>query len=105
MTVDAAKNLVTVKGTMDVKDLAPYLKEELRIAVEVVPPKKEKEKKLTVTGKVDPTKIKARLEEKTKRKDDGAAAGGGDKKADEKPDKKSEGKKEEAKKPPPEVNK
>ncbi|XP_073265917.1 heavy metal-associated isoprenylated plant protein 8-like isoform X1 [Populus alba] len=60
--------------------------------------------KLTVTGKVDPAKIKATLEEKTKRKveilspqpkkDDGAAAGGGDKKADEKP----EGKKEEAKK-------
>jgi hypothetical protein len=70
--------------------------------------------KLTVTGKVDPAKIKARLEEKTKRKveiispqpkkDDGAAAGG-DKKADEKPEKKPEGKKEEAKKPPPEVNK
>lgn len=68
--------------------------------------------KLTVTGKADPAKIKARLEEKTKRKveiispqpkkDDGAAAGGGDKKADEKPEKKPEGKKEEAKKPPPE---
>ncbi|XP_011018745.1 PREDICTED: uncharacterized protein LOC105121704 isoform X2 [Populus euphratica] len=68
--------------------------------------------KLTVTGKADPAKIKARLEEKTKRKveiispqpkkDDGAAAAGGDKKADEKPEKKPEGKKEEAKKPPPE---
>lgn len=45
MTVDAAKDLVTVKGTMDVKDLAPYLKEKLRRAVEVVPPKKEEEKK------------------------------------------------------------
>ncbi|KAJ6922880.1 hypothetical protein NC652_016511 [Populus alba x Populus x berolinensis] len=67
VTVDAEKNLVTVKGTMDVKDLAPCLKKELRIAVEVVPPKKEKEKKLTVTGKVDPAKIKAKLEEKTKR--------------------------------------
>jgi hypothetical protein len=72
--------------------------------------------KLTVTGKADPAKIKARLEEKTKRKveiispqpkkDDGAAAAaGGDKKADEKPEKKPEAKKEEAKKPPPEVNK
>ncbi|KAL3585976.1 hypothetical protein D5086_012843 [Populus alba] len=88
VTVDAAKYLVTVKGTMDVKDLAPYLKEELRIAVEVVPPKKEEE---------NPAKIKARLKEKTKRKveslspqpkkDDGASAGGGDKKADEKKDK------------------
>eukprot|EP00258_Populus_trichocarpa_P044437 XP_024460456.1 heavy metal-associated isoprenylated plant protein 5 isoform X3 [Populus trichocarpa] len=45
VTVDAAKDLVTVKGTMDVKDLAPYLKEKLRRAVEVVPPKKEEEKK------------------------------------------------------------
>ncbi|KAJ6742537.1 HEAVY METAL-ASSOCIATED ISOPRENYLATED PLANT PROTEIN 6 [Salix viminalis] len=68
--------------------------------------------KLTVTGKVDPAKIKARLEEKTKRKveivspqpkkDGGAAAGGGDKKADEKSEKKPEEKKEEAKKPPQE---
>ena len=62
--------------------------------------------KLTVKGEVDPAKIKARLEEKTKRKveiispqpkkDDGAA---------KKPEKKPEGNKEEAKKPPPEVNK
>lgn len=45
MTVDAAKDLVTVKGTMDVKDLAPYLKDKLKRAVEVVPPKKDEEKK------------------------------------------------------------
>lgn len=41
MTCDGAKDLVTVKGTMDVKDLAPYLKEKLKRTVEVVPPKKE----------------------------------------------------------------
>lgn len=41
VTVDAAKDLVTVKGTMDVKDLAPYLREKLRRSVDVVPPKKD----------------------------------------------------------------
>lgn len=41
MTCDAAKDLVTVTGTMDVKDLVPYLKEKLKRNVEVVPPKKE----------------------------------------------------------------
>ncbi|KAE8717015.1 putative acylphosphatase [Hibiscus syriacus] len=39
--VDGAKDLVTVKGTMDVKDLVPYLKQKLRRNVEVVPPKKD----------------------------------------------------------------
>lgn len=38
--VDGAKDLVTVKGTMEVKDLVPYLKDKLRRSVEVVPPKK-----------------------------------------------------------------
>ncbi|CAK9182614.1 unnamed protein product, partial [Ilex paraguariensis] len=41
VTVDPAKDLVTVKGTMDVKDLTPYLKEKLKRSIEVVPPKKE----------------------------------------------------------------
>ncbi|KAG2690084.1 hypothetical protein I3760_09G171100 [Carya illinoinensis] len=39
--VYAAKDLVTVKGTMDVKELAPYLKEKLKRSVEVVLPNKE----------------------------------------------------------------
>ncbi|XP_022767297.1 heavy metal-associated isoprenylated plant protein 6 [Durio zibethinus] len=39
--VDGAKDLVTVKGTMDVKDLVPYLKEKLKQNVDVVPPKKD----------------------------------------------------------------
>lgn len=38
--VDSAKDLVTVKGTMEVKDLVPYLKDKLRRSVDVVPPKK-----------------------------------------------------------------
>lgn len=41
VTVDAAKDLVTVKGTMDVKNLAAMLKDKLRRAVEIVPPKKD----------------------------------------------------------------
>lgn len=78
--------------------------------------------KLTVTGKVDPAKIKERLEEKTKKKvdivsappppkkDADAAASGGDKKPDDKPEKKPEEKKEEPKEekkappPPPKVS-
>ncbi|KAK8563556.1 hypothetical protein V6N13_006245 [Hibiscus sabdariffa] len=39
--VDGTKDLVTVKGTMDVKDLIPYLKQKLRRNVDVVPPKKD----------------------------------------------------------------
>jgi copper chaperone CopZ len=41
VTCDGAKDLVTVTGTMDVKDLVPYLQEKLKRNVEVVPPKKE----------------------------------------------------------------
>ncbi|KAJ8754260.1 hypothetical protein K2173_002160 [Erythroxylum novogranatense] len=62
--------------------------------------------KLTVTGKVDTAKIKARLEEKTKKKVDivsqpkkDGGGGGGDKKPEEKSEKKSEEKKAEEKKP------
>ncbi|KAG8647213.1 heavy metal-associated isoprenylated plant protein 3 [Manihot esculenta] len=45
VTVDGPKDLVTVKGTMDAKEMVPYLKEKLRRNVDVVPPKKEEEKK------------------------------------------------------------
>ncbi|XVF76433.1 hypothetical protein PTKIN_Ptkin13bG0265700 [Pterospermum kingtungense] len=41
VNVDGAKDLVTVKGTMDVKDLVPYLKEKLKRSVDVVPPPKK----------------------------------------------------------------
>ncbi|GFY83990.1 heavy metal transport/detoxification superfamily protein [Actinidia rufa] len=41
VTTDAQKDLVIVTGTMNAKDLAPYLKEKLKRSVEVVPPKKE----------------------------------------------------------------
>ncbi|KAA0043995.1 heavy metal-associated isoprenylated plant protein 3-like [Cucumis melo var. makuwa] len=39
--LDGVKDLVTVKGTMDVKQLEPYLKDKLKRNVEIVPPKKE----------------------------------------------------------------
>ncbi|KAL3825872.1 hypothetical protein ACJIZ3_021901 [Penstemon smallii] len=65
--------------------------------------------KLTVTGNVDPTWLRERVESKTKKKvdlispqpkkDGGAAAPAGDKKADEKSDKKPDEKKAEDKKP------
>ena len=45
MDIDGAKDLVTVKGTMDVKELTPYLKDKLKRNVEVVPPKKDDDKK------------------------------------------------------------
>ncbi|KAJ4836540.1 hypothetical protein Tsubulata_013583 [Turnera subulata] len=45
VTIDAAKDVVTVKGTMDVKELVPYLKEKFRRGVEVVPAKKDDDKK------------------------------------------------------------
>lgn len=41
VTIDGAKDLVTVKGTMDGKVLLPYLKEKLKRPVEVVPAKKD----------------------------------------------------------------
>ncbi|KAK1261076.1 hypothetical protein QJS04_geneDACA002130 [Acorus gramineus] len=41
VAIDSQKDLVTVKGTMDVKELPLYLKEKLKRGVEVVPPKKD----------------------------------------------------------------
>ncbi|KAJ6750160.1 hypothetical protein OIU85_000764 [Salix viminalis] len=70
VTVDAAKDLVTVKGTMDVKDLAPYLKEKLKRGVEVVSPKKEEKKEAPAAGGGE--------------KKEAPAAGGGEKKEKEK---------------------
>ncbi|KAL8149920.1 hypothetical protein AgCh_006795 [Apium graveolens] len=39
--VDSKNDLVTVKGTMNVNELVPYLKEKLKRSVEIVPAKKE----------------------------------------------------------------
>jgi len=43
MAIDKEKEMVTVKGTMDVKALAENLMEKLKRRVEVVPSKKDKE--------------------------------------------------------------
>ncbi|KAK1429478.1 hypothetical protein QVD17_11687 [Tagetes erecta] len=42
--LDDDKNLVTVKGTMNMKELIPYLKDKLKRNVDIVPPKKEDDK-------------------------------------------------------------
>ncbi|EOA13802.1 hypothetical protein CARUB_v10026897mg [Capsella rubella] len=44
LTMDKEKNLVTVKGTMDVKKLVESLSEKLKRKVEIVPPAAKKEK-------------------------------------------------------------
>ncbi|XP_050111185.1 heavy metal-associated isoprenylated plant protein 3-like [Malus sylvestris] len=44
MSIDKEKELLTVKGSMDMKVLAESLKEKLKRSVDIVPPKKEKEK-------------------------------------------------------------
>ncbi|CAH8313087.1 unnamed protein product [Eruca vesicaria subsp. sativa] len=41
VAIDSTKDLVIVKGIIDVKQLTPYLNEKLKRTVEVVPPKKE----------------------------------------------------------------
>ncbi|KAJ6765506.1 HEAVY METAL-ASSOCIATED ISOPRENYLATED PLANT PROTEIN 6 [Salix purpurea] len=51
--LDKQKELVTVKGTMDVKALAETLKSRLKRAVDIVPPKKEKEKEKEKEGGKD----------------------------------------------------
>ncbi|XP_020212808.1 heavy metal-associated isoprenylated plant protein 6 isoform X2 [Cajanus cajan] len=64
VNVEGEKDLVTVKGTMDVKEMVPYLNDKLKRNVEVVPAKKEKEKE--------------KEEKKNEKKE-----GGGDKKKEE----------------------
>ncbi|CAN4117110.1 unnamed protein product [Withania somnifera] len=75
VNVDLEKDLVTVKGTMDLKDLIPYLKDKLKRNVEVVPPKKDggsekKEKEAGGSGG----------DGEKKEKEGGGSGGGGGKK-------------------------
>ncbi|KAD5961817.1 hypothetical protein R6Q59_014638 [Mikania micrantha] len=83
VAADSSKDLVTVKGTMNVKELVPYLKEKFKRKVDIVPPKKEEKggdtkdnKKENGDGGGDGDK-----KEKTGGGGDGKAAGGGDGKA------------------------
>lgn len=43
LDIDRANDQVSVTGTMDVKGLAPYLREKLKRSVEVVPPPKKED--------------------------------------------------------------
>ncbi|KAK9126617.1 hypothetical protein Scep_015463 [Stephania cephalantha] len=67
VTIDASKDLVTIKGTMDPKSFLPTLKEKLKRSVDVVPPKP-----------ADGTDKKPADADAKKGKAPAAAAGGGD---------------------------
>ncbi|KAL2536298.1 Heavy metal transport/detoxification superfamily protein [Forsythia ovata] len=51
--IDRQKELVTVTGAMDMKELAEILKKRMKKEAEIVPPKKEQEKKKTVAADSD----------------------------------------------------
>ncbi|TKY52945.1 Heavy metal-associated isoprenylated plant protein 26 [Spatholobus suberectus] len=70
VNLDGSKDLVTVKGTMDVKEMVPYLKEKMKRNVEVVPPKKDDDKKEKDVG----GEKKEKAEGGGEKKEDGAAA-------------------------------
>ncbi|KVH99986.1 Heavy metal-associated domain, HMA [Cynara cardunculus var. scolymus] len=57
---DVGKDLVTVKGTMNVKELTPYLKDKLRRSVDIVPSKTD-EKKDDKKEKTDGTDKKEKV--------------------------------------------
>ncbi|GMY14799.1 heavy metal-associated isoprenylated plant protein 5-like [Fagus crenata] len=74
--IEGPKDQVTVKGTMDVNELTPYLRTKLKRSVDVVPPKKEegggeKKEKEGGGGGGD------------KKEKEGGGGGGGDKKEKE----------------------
>nr|AFK45337.1 unknown [Medicago truncatula] len=72
VNLDGDKDLVTVKGTMEPKDLIEYLKEKLKRNVDIVPPKKEEEKKEKDGG--GEKKEKKEDEKKEEKKVDGGDA-------------------------------
>ncbi|KAF5471870.1 hypothetical protein F2P56_008634 [Juglans regia] len=73
--IDKAKDLLSVKGTMDVKELVPYLKAKLKRSVDVVPPKKDE------AGDQKPKEAGGGGDKKEKEKE--ASGGGGEKKEKE----------------------
>ncbi|GFZ17859.1 heavy metal transport/detoxification superfamily protein [Actinidia rufa] len=82
MSLDVQKNLLTVKGAMDMKALAETLKEKLKKPVEIVPPKKEGGEKKEKEGggekgKGDAGKGKGGGEEGQAGAGDGGGSGGG----------------------------
>lgn len=86
VAIDGAKDLVTVKGTMDVKELTPYLKDKLKRNVEVVPPPKKDEKKEEKDGGGEKKEAKEGGGGEKKEAETKPAGGGDDeKKKDEAP--------------------
>ncbi|XP_071709449.1 uncharacterized protein [Rutidosis leptorrhynchoides] len=63
---DSSKNWVTVKGTMNMKELIPYLKDKLKRNVDVVPPKIEDNKG---GEKKDEKKIEVNTDDKDEKKE------------------------------------
>ncbi|CAN7037262.1 hypothetical protein IGI04_004337 [Brassica rapa subsp. trilocularis] len=92
VAIDSTKDLVIVKGIIDVKQLTPYLNEKLKRTVEVVPPKKEEgatvaaaaapaggEKKDKGVGEKKETKdVGEKKDGGGEKKKEVASAGGGD---------------------------
>lgn len=76
VTVDSGKDLVTVKGTMNVKELIPHLKEKFKRSVDIVPAKKEEK-----VGETKDDKKEDKKDDKKEKGDGGAPAGGGGDKA------------------------
>lgn len=86
---DASKDMVMVRGTMDVKELGPYLKDKLKRDVDVVLSKSDEKKddKKEKDGKKDKDeggdkKIKEKGGDGEKKKDEGKKADGDDNKKD-----------------------
>ncbi|XP_010558173.1 PREDICTED: heavy metal-associated isoprenylated plant protein 3-like isoform X3 [Tarenaya hassleriana] len=93
VSIDGDKELVTVKGTMDVKELTPYLNEKLKRTVEIVPPPKNADTNANENaekkGKDSAGEKKPKEEGSGEKKESpGNSAGGG---VDDKKDKESSG--------------
>lgn len=91
VSFDAQKDLVTVKGTMNVKELTPYLKEKLKRNVDIVPAGKKDDKggdkKDDKGGEKKDDKGGEKKDDKGGKKDDKGGdkkdgGGGGEKKKD-----------------------
>ncbi|KAK4272855.1 hypothetical protein QN277_021353 [Acacia crassicarpa] len=87
VAIDGAKDLVAVKGTMDVNELTPYLKDKLKRNVEVVPPPKKEEDKKEKDGGGEKKEAKEGGGGEKKEAEAKPAAGGdgGEKKEEEAP--------------------
>ncbi|KAF1877742.1 hypothetical protein Lal_00038051 [Lupinus albus] len=78
VNADGSKDLVTVKGTMDVNDLVPYLNKKLKRKVEVVPPKKEEDNKKEKDGGGDKKDGSGDKKDGSEKKENKEGGGGGD---------------------------